>query len=113
MQSPKDIELRLSALLPLLPRKFISEGWCYIMEDCPDRCAIQTFNDYIVSQWLENESFINTWCVHGERHLTTNAIESWYKKFNSAVSKNANLYQLLNVLKEDADLQIVVATQYE
>lgn len=106
--------VRLSALLPLLPRKFISyQGWCYIMEDCPDTDAIQTFNDYMVSQWLENDSFVDIWCVHGERHRTTNAVESWHKKLNSAVPKNANLYQLLNVLKEDADLQTVVVTQYK
>ncbi|KAF9417149.1 hypothetical protein HW555_005660 [Spodoptera exigua] len=103
----------ISALLPLLPCKFISEEWCNIMEDCPDTDAIQTFNDYTVSRWLEKESFVDIWCVHGERHRTTNAVESWHKKLNSAVPKNANLYQLLNVLKEDADLQTVVVTQYK
>ncbi|CAH0596921.1 unnamed protein product [Chrysodeixis includens] len=65
----------------------------------------------MVSQWLEDENFVDVWCVHGERNRSTNATESWHLKLNSTVPKNANLYQLLVALKEDAALQIVVATQ--
>lgn len=104
--------VRLSSLLPLLPRDLISEGWCYIMEDSPETGAIEAFNNYMVSQWLEDESFVDTWCVFSERHRTTNPVESWHMKLNTTVPKNANLYQLLKALKEDADLQSVVTKQY-
>lgn len=103
--------VRLSSLLPLLPRQHISEGWCYIMEDTPNTEAIQEFNNYMVSQWLEDESFVDIWCVHGERHRTTNAAESWHMKINTTVPKNSNIYQLLIALKEDANLQTVISNQ--
>ncbi|XP_053618109.1 uncharacterized protein LOC128679717 [Plodia interpunctella] len=97
----------LSALLPLLPREFISDGWCYLMEDSPESNEIQQFNDYMVTQWLEDENFVNIWCVHNQRHRTTNAVESWHKKLNSTLPKKPNLFQLLKVLKDDASLQKV------
>lgn len=112
----KDKRLRkhvaLSALLPLLPRNFISDGWCYVMEDSPESKDIQEFNDYMVTQWLDDESFVDIWCAYNQRHRTTNAVESWHKKLNSTVPKRPNLFQLLKALKDDIDLQKVNIKQY-
>jgi hypothetical protein len=104
--------IALSSLLPLLPREHISDGWCYIMEDSPDSVEIQTFNDYMVTQWLEDERFVDTWCAYNQRHRTTNAVEAWHKKVNSSLPKSPNLYQLLKVLIEDAKLQTVKINEY-
>ncbi|XP_026736837.1 uncharacterized protein LOC113500301 [Trichoplusia ni] len=101
----------LSALLPLLPRQFISDGWCYIMEDGPDSKEIQEFNDYMVTQWLEDEAFVDIWCAHNQRHRTTNAVEAWHKKLNSCLPSHPNLYQVLKVLKDDANLQCIKINQ--
>ncbi|KAK9701402.1 hypothetical protein QE152_g30629 [Popillia japonica] len=52
----KDIRkhIKLTAALAHLPPQYIDDGWLYIMESSPNFREIMDFNDYFVTQWLEN-----------------------------------------------------------
>lgn len=59
------------------------------------------------TQWLQDD-FIKTWCVFGDAHRTTNALESWHSKLNKTMGKkNPNIMHFLHTIKEDSSLQTV------
>lgn len=100
----KDIKKKrmvsLSAVLPLLPQAEIRNGWDYIIRDENEDSDVANFKTYMEKQWLE-DSFIKVWCAFGEKHRTTNALESWHHKLNSAVGqKGPNIMNLLNLQKK-------------
>lgn len=106
----KDIKKKrmvsLSAVLPLLPQAEIRNGWDYIIRDENEDSDVANFKTYMEKQWLE-DSFIKVWCAFGEKHRTTNALESWHHKLNSAVGeKGPNIMNLLHLLKEDASFYL-------
>ncbi|KAL0860038.1 hypothetical protein ABMA27_010353 [Loxostege sticticalis] len=104
----------LCGLLPLLPRDKISEGWCYIESDCPVNAKIDAFKNYMTSFWLENESFVNVWCVSEKKYRTNNNVEGWNNKLNKATkTKNPKIVQILKVLSEDANMYSVRIKQFE
>jgi hypothetical protein len=67
-------EVALTAVLPLLPESEIRNGWLYITRRDTMDPDILKFRKYVETQWLEDD-FIPVWCVFGERHRTTNAVE--------------------------------------
>lgn len=61
--------------------------------------------------WL-SKNIIERMCVFGQRHRTTNYLESWHFMLNGEVGKKAcNLHQLLNILVSDASYQKVRSLQ--
>lgn len=71
------------------------------MEYAPHNDDINKFNDYFVSNWLDNNSIPkNMWY---ERHRTTNLVESWHKKLNSKLHKNPRLLEFLFIIWEEAN----------
>lgn len=112
MTKSDDIKMRrmvqLSAVLPLLPQNEIINGWVYINARYgTEEKEKKKFIKYMEKQWLREE-FIKTWCVFGEVHRTTNALESWHNKLNKTVGKkNPNMMHFLQTLKEDSSLHTV------
>ncbi|KAL0852101.1 hypothetical protein ABMA28_000341 [Loxostege sticticalis] len=94
--------IRISALiLPLLPENRIMEVWFYVASQSPDIENSDRFRQYVISQWIKD--FIKVVCVYGERHRTTNFLEGWHHKLNTALSKKkTSLLKLLHFLHEDA-----------
>lgn len=104
----------LCKLLPLLPRENIMGGWSYVideMESIIDQEKIEEFKRYMNRNWL-SKNIIERMCVFGQRHRTTNYLESWHFVLNGEVGKKAcNLHQLLNILVSDASYQKVRSLQ--
>ena len=71
--------IRMVAALAHLPEDEVIDGWLAVMEDCvTDNSKINGWNDYFVSQWLENPHLpISTWNVCGEEHQTNNTCEGY------------------------------------
>ena len=80
--------------------------------DCvTDNSKINGWNDYFVSQWLENPHLpISTWNVCGEEHRTNNTCEGYNSKLNRAVrKKHPNIYELIKVLQvEEASTRLMI-----
>lgn len=97
--------IQLSAVLPLIPEHEIFHGWVYIIArygDGDDTGSKKKFINYMEKEWLR-EDFIKVWCVFGESHRTTNALEAWHSKINRAMQvKNPNIMHFLHVLKDDS-----------
>jgi hypothetical protein len=56
----------------------------------------------MIRYWITKNK-IERMCVFGQRHRTTNYLESWHFVLNGDVSKKkSNLHQLLNILISDA-----------
>ena len=91
--------IALSGILPLLPPNLVDEGWQYIIHDVPDLTNIGKFKQYFQKQWLENTNFRQTWSVFGQRHRTTNSLESWHKELNKKMTKKGpGIVNLLTIL---------------
>ncbi|KAH9645023.1 hypothetical protein HF086_003353 [Spodoptera exigua] len=90
LTNTKDIKKRrlvaLSAVLPLLPKTEVMNGWAYIMRHENDDSAVKKFKAYMEKQWLKDK-FIPIWNAFGEKHRTTNSLESWHHKLNCTVGK--------------------------
>lgn len=109
-QDLKGVRLvQLSAVLPLLPVNEILNGWMYIIcryGDSEDT-GTKVFIKYMERQWLR-EDFLKVWCVVGEAHRTTNALEAWHNKLNKMIGmKNPNLMNFLRTIKEDSSQHTV------
>lgn len=101
----KDIRkhIKLTAALAHLPPQYIDDGWLYIMESSPNFREIMDFNDYFVTQWLENSIVQDMWICYEERHRTTNVCESWHSRLNRHIGKSKpNLMELIISLKNDS-----------
>lgn len=86
-----------------LPVDFVEDGWLAIMEEAPDTDNITKFNNYFVSTWLDSATFpISLWNCEGQRHRTTNLVESWHKRLNNVSSKKPRLLQFLQTIKDEA-----------
>lgn len=96
----------LCASLALIPEQYINDGWLYIMEDCPQNNLISAFNDYFVENWLDNKTIARNWNVYGQRHRTTNLVESWHSKINRKINgrNKPNILQCLDTLHKEANL---------
>lgn len=94
--------MALSAVLPLLPPNEILNGWKYITRKNTQEDDIKKFRAYMEKQWMIDE-FIKVWCVYGEQHRTTNALESWHHKLNHTIGKkNPNIIHFLKTLVKDS-----------
>ena len=78
------------ASLALLPQHLIEEGFFVVMADSPDEQlpALIEFNNYFVSQWMENPVIGLSWSCAGESHRTKNFIEPWHHRVNGPVFSN-------------------------
>lgn len=86
-----------------LPVEKVEDGWLAIMEDAPNSEKITKFNNYFVSTWLENSYFpIELWNCEGERHRTTNLVESWHKRLNNMTCKKPRLLKFLKTIRDEA-----------
>lgn len=95
-------EVALCAVLPLLPRTDVIDGWKYITRQETEDSDVLKFRNYMVNEWLKPE-YIDKWCVFGERHRTTNYLEGWHHKLNAAVGKKKpNIMHFLNELEKDS-----------
>lgn len=105
--SSEDIRLhvRMCAALAHLPLDKVEDGWLCIQEDAPDSEKLHEFFDYVVDQWLDNNTIsVNMWNCNGNQHRTNNIVEGWNRRLNTVVKKaHPNVYYLINVLKEDAE----------
>lgn len=54
------------------------EGWFYVAGESPGDVNSGKFRNYMLNEWLRDEKYIDIWCVFGERHRTTNVLESWH-----------------------------------
>lgn len=96
--------LALCAALAHVKLEDIEDGWLWIMEDAPQSETVTTFNDYFVSQWLENKNIQFIWNIHGSRHRTINLAEAWHKRLNNMMpQKKPRMLQFLETLKKEAD----------
>ncbi|XP_045500699.1 uncharacterized protein LOC123706206 [Colias croceus] len=96
--------LALCAALAHVKKEDIEDAWLCIMEDAPQNEAVTKFNDYFVTQWLENKSIEFIWNVHGYRHRTINLAEAWHKRLNNMMhTKKPRMLQFLETLKKEAD----------
>jgi hypothetical protein len=93
--------VRLTANLPLLPTKHISEAWIEILQITPDTQEMQNFHTYVNKQWL---SLPMISCAN-EKHRTTNSVEAWHRRLNSRVSAKPTFISFLETLRKEARLQ--------
>lgn len=115
---PKKI-VGLCCVLPLLPNNHIREGWEYIKEkaakiqDLMKKKNLTTFVNYFESYWLKNDGFINSWCVFGERHRSTNQVEAWHMNLNQSCKtrKNVSIMQFFKAMAEDGEDSIINITE--
>ncbi|XP_013198864.1 uncharacterized protein LOC132904259 [Amyelois transitella] len=104
-------QVALCAVLPYLPQDQIFNGWFYIAAHSPDDKKSKIFRKYMVTQWLRDD-FIPLWCVFGERHRTTNNLESWHNKLNKLIKKKQpNIVELIKALQSDASYYEVISQQ--
>ena len=48
--------VRMTAALSHLPVDKVVDGWIAVMEECPsENSKLDSWNDYFVSQWMEND----------------------------------------------------------
>lgn len=95
--------IKLTASLAHLPTTLTDEGWLHIMENSPNNEQIDSYNDYFVTQWLENETIQDMWICYNQRHRTTNVCESWNSRLNRNIGKShPNIIELITTLKSDA-----------
>lgn len=96
--------LAMCAALAHIKEQDIEDAWLHIMENAPQSEAVTKFNDYFVSQWLENTSIQFMWNVHGARHRTISLAEAWHKRLNNKVGKRKpKMLQFLDILKKEAE----------
>ncbi|KAI5645679.1 MULE transposase domain-containing protein [Phthorimaea operculella] len=93
--------VKLCASLALLVKEDVEDGWLTIMEDSSTEERVIKFNDYFVTQWLEDPDMIAKWCCHGERHRTTNLVEAWNQRLQQYVGSNPTLMFLLDMIELD------------
>ena len=106
-------QVALSAVLPLLPQNEIFNGWWYVAAQSPDDENSKIFREYMLKQWLRDD-FINVWCVFGQRHRTTNALEAWHSKLNKTIKKKQpNMIEILKALYTDASYYKTRSVQIE
>ncbi|KAF9405860.1 hypothetical protein HW555_013565 [Spodoptera exigua] len=74
------------------------------MENALQSEAVTKFNDYFVSQWLENTNTQFMWNAHGARHRTISLAEAWHKRLNNEMGKKKpKMLQFLDILKKEAE----------
>ncbi|KAF9411156.1 hypothetical protein HW555_005746 [Spodoptera exigua] len=99
----------VSAILPLLSENEIINGWDYIIARYGDSEGTGTkkFINYMEKQWLREE-YLKVWCVFGDAHRTTNALESWHNKLNKTIgTKHPNIMHFLHTIEEDSSQNTV------
>lgn len=103
-------EIELSAVLPLLPRTELLNGWKYITRHETQDHQLLKFRSYMKKQWIKSDS-LEILSVYGQRHRTNNFLEGWHNKLNKAMGKkNPNIMHFLNIIEEDASLVNVKET---
>lgn len=96
--------VQLCSALAHLKQEDIVEGWLDINETAPNGSNFTAFNDYFVSQWLDNKTLQGIWVCNGARHRTTNGVEAWHKRWKSIViQKGPRLLEFLQKLKDEAN----------
>lgn len=91
--------VQLTAALPLIPEKLLTEGWTYIKNECGDEIKMAKFINYIQRFWINKPYLHNVISVFGERYRTNNVLEGWHSKLNRLLNKNTvTVMRLLNVL---------------
>lgn len=106
--------IKLTAALSHLPPEYIDDGWIFIMETSPINDAVVTYNDYFVTQWLDNPAISDMWICYNERHRTTNICESWHSRLNRQIAKaKPNINELILGLKTDAKYYDIVQQRLE
>jgi hypothetical protein len=82
------------------------------MEDYPaNNQKLNAWNDYFVSQWVENSNLpLSIWNVCGEEHRTNNTCEGYNNRLNRAVrTLHPNIYELITVLQlEEASTRLTI-----
>lgn len=93
--------------LPLVPQDVLDDAFLYIMEDCDNSGNMEKFNDYYVNTWMEGGRFPpSLWNVSGQRHRARlDSVEKTSRK-------PENFLKFLNILKSDAQYQIVRYRQF-
>lgn len=106
--------IRLCASLAHIPIYALEDGWLFIMENSPFCEKITKFNDYFVTQWMDNDNIGKIWNCFGLRHRTTNALEGWHNRLNRYIGKShPNVCELVQFLKEDAQHCQIIIRQTE
>lgn len=106
-------EVALTAVLPLLPECEVNNGWLYITRKWTTDSDIKKFRKYVEDTWLKDD-YIPVWNVFGEQHRTTNVVEGWHHKLNSAMGQiNPTFIKTLHVLHEYASFYVVRRLQVE
>lgn len=86
-----------------LPKKYLREGYDYVMAKRPVGEEINMFNKYFQKQWVNKDFFAESCCCETEKFRTNNNIEGWHRKINSFIGKkNPTLAHLLDVLESEA-----------
>ena len=104
--------VRMVAALAHLPVDDVIDGWLAVMEDYPaNNQKLNAWNDYFVSQWVENSNLpLSIWNVCGEEHRTNNTCEGYNNRLNRAVrTLHPNIYELITVLQlEEASTRLTI-----
>ena len=86
--------VQMLASLAHLPEENVEEGFLTVMKTSPNSTEDTLFNDYFCKQWFENRAVGLTWVCSGERHRTTNLIESWHHRMNGHFNSKPNWYHI-------------------
>ena len=98
------------ASLAFLPQHLIEEGFFVVMAVSPDEQfpALIEFNNYFVSQWMENHVMGLSWSCAGESHRTKNFFESWHHRVNGHFNTaNPNFCSVLSFYRDEERLAFV------
>lgn len=93
--------------LPLLPDNEIQNGLQYVKSECNDLVQMEKFIKYLENFWFKMHS-CTVISVFGERHRTTNVLETFHSKINKRINKNTvTIMRLLKVLDNIHTMEMV------
>lgn len=93
--------INLCMSLPLLPSKYITDGWIHILSKAKDIANFNKFQDYFEKQWLK---IIRAEClsVANDLHRTTSVLESWHRRIKVRFGSKSNICKFTTLLKKEA-----------
>lgn len=97
----------LASALPLLPDNEIQNGLQYVKSESNDLVQMKKFIKYLENFWFKMHS-CTVISVFGERHRTTNVLETFHSKINKRINKNTvTIMRLLKVLENIHTMEMV------
>lgn len=93
--------IRMTSILPLLPARYISDGWDIISNQIDVVNTMAGFKTYYQNQWYPRMSPGLLSCA-GQRHRTTNSLEGWHHRINVLIPKRPSLYYFIHKIRKEA-----------